>query len=162
MPSLGDGLGDEDPHAPAPAAAGAATPNDSSAATWAAATADARANGATGPDRDELERAHRAEDLLERDRAEMAQPEDLAGQLALAAGQDEAAALELAVERLPVEVVGDERRGDRLRRVARVGEQLEARGRSRPARDAAAHASWRAKTCSAPSAAISRIPSSTW
>ena len=33
----------------------------------------------------------RAEDLLERDRAEVAEPEDLAGELALAAGQDEAA-----------------------------------------------------------------------
>ena len=51
--------------------------------------------------------ADRAEDLLDRDRAEVAEPEDLAGQLALAAGEDDAAALDLAVERLPVEAVGD-------------------------------------------------------
>src|SRR6185295_5569729 len=37
---LRDRFGDEDPHAPAPTAAGAATPYDSSAATCAAATAD--------------------------------------------------------------------------------------------------------------------------
>ena len=55
--------------------------------------------GVTGrplAERRDLERAHRPEDLLDRDRAEVAEPEDLAGQLALAAGQDEAAPLELA------------------------------------------------------------------
>ena len=56
----------------------------------------------------------------------MAEPEDLPGELALAAGQDQAASLELRVERLPVEVVRDERRGHRLRGVALVGEELEA------------------------------------
>ena len=38
-PLAGDLLSDEDPHAPAPAAAGVTIPNDSIAATWAAATA---------------------------------------------------------------------------------------------------------------------------
>ena len=37
---LGDGLGHEDPHAPAPADAGTISPNDSMAATCAAATAE--------------------------------------------------------------------------------------------------------------------------
>jgi len=42
------------------------------------------------------------------------EPEDLARQLALAAGEDDATSLDLAVERFPVEVVGDDRGGDRL------------------------------------------------
>ncbi len=123
---LGDRLGDEDPHAPAPTAAGAATPNDSSAATCAAATAEPGRTVRPTAERRELEAAHRPQDLLDRDRSEMAEPEDLAGQLALAAGQDQAAPLELAVERLPVEVVGNEGGRDRLRGVGRVGEELEA------------------------------------
>ncbi len=130
----GDRLSDEDPHAPAPAAAGVTIPNDSSAATWAAATAAPGPDRAPGRDRRELERAHRAEDLLDRDRAEVAEPEDLAGQLALAAGQDEAAPLELAVERLPVEVVGHDGRGDRLRGDGAGRRTARSRGRSgRPA-----------------------------
>jgi hypothetical protein len=58
----------------------------------------------------------------------VAQPEDLAGQLALATGQHEAPALELAVERLPVEVVRDDRGSDGLGGMSRIGEQLEAEG----------------------------------
>src|SRR4029079_3681132 len=69
---------------------------------------------------------HLAESLFERHRPEMAEPEDVAGQLALSAGQDDAASLDLAIERLPVEVVRDSRCGDGLRRMARIGEQLEA------------------------------------
>ena len=107
----GDGLGDEDPHAPAPAAAGAPTPNDSSAATWAAATAAPGPTGRPGADRDDLEgaRSRRGSPRAVTE-PEVAEPEDLAGQLALAAGEDDAAALDLAVERLPVEVVGDDAR----------------------------------------------------
>src|SRR6185312_4345897 len=56
----------------------------------------------------------------------MPQPEDLAGQLALATGEDDAVRLDRAVERLPVVAVRQLRRGDRLRGEARVGEQLEA------------------------------------
>ena len=65
--------------------------------------------GPVGPDASETNSSvlMRAEDLLERDRPEVAEPEDLAGQLALAAGEDDAAPLDLAVERLPVEAVGD-------------------------------------------------------
>ena len=49
----GDRLSDEDPHAPAPAAAGVTIPNDSSAATWAAADRGTRPDRAPGRDRRE-------------------------------------------------------------------------------------------------------------
>ncbi len=123
---LRDRLGDEDPHAPVPAAAGVISPNDSIAATWAAATAEpGRTDRPNAIDANSSD-ADRAEDLLERDRAEVAEPEDLAGQLALPAGEHDTAPLDLGVERLPVEVVGHDGGGDRARRDARIGEQLEA------------------------------------
>ena len=106
---VGDSLGDEDPHAPAPTAAGVVTPHRLEGGDLRRGHRGARADRATGAERDDLERADRAEDLFERHRAEVAEPEDLAGQLALAAGEDDAAPLDLAVERLPVEVVGDVR-----------------------------------------------------
>src|SRR5262245_18564477 len=65
----------------------------------------ARTDVAPEGERDELERTDRADDLLEGHRAEVAEPKDLAGQLALATGEDDAALLELAVEGLPVEAV---------------------------------------------------------
>ena len=123
-----DLLGDEDPHPPAPAAVPVTIPYDSSAATCAAATA------APGLTVRPLASAaissvlERPQDLLERDGSEVAQPEDLARQLALTAGEDHATPLDLGVERLPVEVVGDVRGRHGARRVALVGEQLEAEG----------------------------------
>src|SRR6185503_268849 len=80
------------------------------------------------PERDEFERAERAEDLLDGDRAQVAEAEDLPRQLALPAGEDDAAALDLAVERLPVEVLGHPRGRDGLRGDGRVREELEAEG----------------------------------
>ena len=107
-------------------------------ARWPPAAPHRRPPGSTGrPLRsDTISSVLRSsEDLLERHRAEVAEPEDLAGQLALPAGQHEAAPLELAVERLPVEAVGHGRRGHGPRGVARVGEQLEAeRGQASPGR----------------------------
>ena len=61
-------------------------------------------------DRRHLERAHGAEDLLDASPSRDGPTEDLAGQLALAAGQDDAPSLDLAVEGLPVEVLGDRAR----------------------------------------------------
>src|SRR6185369_1578745 len=63
-----------------------------------------RANRGAGGDppalleADGLEDRDRAEDLLDRDRAKVPQPEDLAGELALAARQDDAVGLDRAVE----------------------------------------------------------------
>src|SRR4029078_2404236 len=76
-------------------------------------------------ERDRLEERDRPEDLLDRDRAQMPQPEDLAGELALAAREDDAVSLDRAVERLPGVPLWELRRSHRLRRVALVGEQLE-------------------------------------
>ena len=95
------------------------------AARCAAATAAPGSTARPCCERHDLERAERAEDLLDRDRAEVAQPEDLAGELALSAGEDHAAPLDLGVEGLPVEPVGDVGGRDRARGVAGIGEQLE-------------------------------------
>ena len=124
-----DRLGDEDPHAPVPATVKLAMPSRASAARWAAATA---APGSTGrPCWSETISSvlERAEDLLERDGAQVADAEDLAGELALTARQHDAAPLDLGVEGLPVEAIGHGRGRDRPRVVALVGEQLEAERR---------------------------------
>src|SRR5207249_3114948 len=73
-----------------------------------------------------LDHAEASQDLVERDRAQVADPEDLAGQPALAPGNDELAALELGVERLPVEVVREVHAGHGLGCVSRLREQVEA------------------------------------
>ena len=73
-------------------------------------TPRARPGGPTST-RAGLERRDRAEDLVDGHRAEVAETEDLAGELALAAGEDHAAPLDLAVEGLPVEALGDPGRG---------------------------------------------------
>ena len=103
----GDRFGDEDLHAPAPAAAGRRQAERLERGDLGRGDRGARADRPAEPDRRELEDAHRAQDLLDRHRPEVAEPEDLAGQLALTAGEDQPAPLELGVERLPVEVVGD-------------------------------------------------------
>src|SRR5205823_12878191 len=66
------------------------------------------------------------DELLDRDGAEVAQPEDLARQLALAAGEDEPAPLQLGVEWLPVEPLANADGRHGARREARVCEELEA------------------------------------
>ena len=118
----GEGFGDEDPHA----STGASAPIDSSAARWAAATPRADLDRATVLERGFLDDADRVEDLAEGHRAEVADPEDVPGDLALAAGQDDAARLDRPVERLPVEPLGDPGGRDRPRGEALIGEQLEA------------------------------------
>ena len=146
MPSLGDRLGDEDPHAPAPAARrGGDARTTRAPRRWAARDGRARARPG-GPARATTISSvlERAEDLLERDRAEVAEAEDLAGQLALAAGEDDAAALDLAVERLPVEVVGDVAAVTVLE-AWRWSANSSKPSAARPARAAAAQASCRAK-----------------
>ncbi len=90
----GDGFGDEDPHAPAPAPAGRDDPERLERGALGGGDRGARRDRPAVRERDDLERAERPEDLLERDRAEVAEPEDLAGQLALAAGEDDAAPLD--------------------------------------------------------------------
>ena len=52
----------------------------------------------------------------------MPDPEDLAGQLALPAGEDHPAPLDLAVERLPVETLRDDRAGHGPGGEALIGE----------------------------------------
>src|SRR4029450_4681804 len=59
------------------------------------------------------------------DRAEVAEPEDLATELALAAREDDVVGLDRAVERLPVVALGELRRGHGLGGIPLVGEQLE-------------------------------------
>ena len=122
---LGDRLGDEDLHALTPTAAGA-MPIVSSAARCAAATA---IPGSTCRPWaiDTISRVL----IAPRISSSVTEPrwpsrKIFPGELALAAGEDQAASLELRVERLPVEAVRDQRRGHRLRGVARIGEELEA------------------------------------
>ena len=146
MPSRAIGSATRTLTRPARRPAGAATPSGSRAAPLRGRRRPRRARPARPCSSETTSSVlDRAEDLLERHRAEVAEPEDLAGQLALAAGQDEAAALDLAVERLPVEAVGDLRGGDRPRRVAAGRRRARSRAPRGPARAAAAHASWRAK-----------------
>jgi hypothetical protein len=121
-----DALGDEDLHALVPATDMLRMPLDASAARWAAATSRARLDRTAELDRDLLEQRERAEDLLDGHGAEVTEAEDPALELALATGQHEAAILECAVERLPVEAVGHRRGSHGPRVVTLVGEQLEA------------------------------------
>ena len=105
--------------------------------------------------------ADRAEDLVERDRTPGGRSGRSCRQLALPARQDELAALELGVERLPLEVVGDARGRHRRGCEALIGEQLEPSA-PRPARVAAAQAAWRAKTGPRPSSSIIPRATSSW
>ena len=115
---LGEGLDDEDPHAVTATRTRAAT-----SACWAAATAAPGWTSRPVLDRRLLEHADRGQDVVRRHRAEVAEPEDPALELALAAGEHEPVPLEGAVERLPVEGLGDPGRGDRLR-----GDRVRPRG----------------------------------
>ena len=66
--------------------------------------------------------------------SEVPQPEDLARQLALTTGQHDASPLDLGVERLPVQVIGDMGGRDRQRGDRCVGEQVEPEGAQTGAR----------------------------
>ena len=91
----------------------------------------------------------------------MAKPEDLAGELALATGEDDAVGLDRAVECLPVVTVGELRGRDRSRREALVGEELEAERLEAGPRGSRA-CLVAGEDDSGPSAVIRRMPSSTW
>src|SRR6185369_11580231 len=69
------------------------------------------------------------EDVLDGHRAEMAEAEDLPGQLALPAGEDDAVPLDLPVVRLPVATLAEPGRRDGLGGEGGVREQLEPEGR---------------------------------
>src|SRR6266566_8420512 len=80
---------------------------------------------AAGLDQDFFDHADRGEDLVERHRPEVADAEDLAGELALASSNDELASLELAVERFPVQPVRNANTGHGLGGNGEIGEELE-------------------------------------
>ena len=142
-------FGDEDPHA----STGASAPVDSSAARWAAATAVPISTG-----RPSSSEASSRTPIASRISPSVTDPrwptrKICPVELALPAGQDDAARLDRPVEGLPVEVPSGTRAAVTVREAKRWSANSSKPSAWRPARVAAAQASWRAKI----PAAVSRL-----
>ena len=122
----GEWLDDEDLHAPT--SMPVVAPIASRPARCAAATPVPGTTGRPIASRLSSMTPMAAEDLVERHRAEMADPEDEPVELRLPAGHDELARLERGVEGLPVESLGQPGACDGLGRMGRIGEPAEAQG----------------------------------
>ncbi len=143
---------------PPPAEAGTMSPSDSMAATCAAATAEPGRTGRPKAIDAELQDAHRAEDLLERDRAEMAKPEDLAGELPCPPASTRPRRLSSLLKPFQSRSSGTSAPVTSATRARSAKAGSRARS-DRPGSRRARHVP--GEDCSAPSSFISRMPSST-